>query len=180
MDRVALASLGLLLGTQTCLGQKTAESVCQILENLNDYAGQMVSVRAKIESDVDDWLAAEKDCRADFKVGGRKFRNVIALAWPSDPVLALEKREVPFSTDRASNRLLKTALGRPHLRIYAPVEGLVVTRAPAYAAVGFGHMGIAPVQLVVKRISGIELTYRKDDGSEATLAIGPSPPVPKP
>lgn len=180
MPRVALASIWLLLGTQTCLPQKTAESVCHILQNLNDYAGQMVSLRAKIESDVDDWLAAEKDCRADIQVGARKFRNVIALAWPSDPVLAMEKREVPFPIDRASNRLLKTALERPHVRIYATVEGLVVTREPAYAAVGFGHMGIAPAQIVVKRISGIELTYRKDDGSEETLAIGPSPPLSKP
>jgi hypothetical protein len=38
---------------------------------------------------------------------------------------------------------------------------------------GFGHLAMAPAQIIIKRISDVEVTYRRDDGKYVTEALKP-------
>jgi|SRR5581483_2304337 len=151
--------------------QEKVQSVCEILEHLDRFSGKLVSIRAKV---VDLWLAAE-DCKADIRVEGVGFDNLIAMEWPDSAIVRLKGPKVPFTHDDRSFRRLEAVLGSTDSHthsIYADVEGLIVTRNPPQALVwknlggeniriGFGHLGQAPAEIIVKLISNIEIVPRK-------------------
>lgn len=180
----AVAAAGALLMTELCVAQRRADSVCDILGRLGDFTGEMVQVRTRVSSDVGDWLIAEKDCPVRIKAGRVTMDNSIAVFFPDDPIVKLSQLAVPFQTDRTSRRLLEAAVNRPHVRIDATVEGLIVTRHPPTAlvneknpdvALGFGHMGWAPAAIIVKRLSDVKVTYRRNDGTYEVVPISPAP-----
>lgn len=153
--------------------QEKVQTVCEILEHLDRFSGKLVSVRAKV---LDLWLEAE-DCKVDIRVEGVAFDNLIAVEWPDSEMVRLKQQpKVPFSHDDRSFRRLEAVLGSTDKRthsVYADVEGLIVTRNPPLALVwknlggeniriGFGHLGQAPAEIIVKLISAIEIVPRKE------------------
>lgn len=152
--------------------QERAQSVCEIVTNLDRYSGKLVTVRARIQSDVDVWLAAD-DCKTAIRVGELGFDNLIAVAWPNSPIVKLKGPNVEFPYDAASGDRLEAALGSRDIhtqKLYANIVGMIVTRVPPLALVinrpggpvrvGFGHLGAAPAQIIVKEISNIEVVPR--------------------
>jgi hypothetical protein len=185
MKQVALV-LAVMVGLPGAApAQQKAESVCQILGNLADFKGKIVTVRASIVYRA--WLKADDECPVSIRVLDVKFPNEIATDWPDSRYVELLRVQVPFRTDEASRNLLFKGLGELHginPKIYATVEGLIVTRDPplklAYPSrpdqpFGFGHLGMALALMVVKRVSDVELVRDRDDGSRERIPIKPAP-----
>ncbi len=159
----------------TTFAQEKPVSVCQILEHMDDHSGRIVTVRARLYSA--ESLEAD-DCSLKLRVGQFDFQNQIAVYWPDSAVVTASRFEVPFSVDLASRSFLwkeievRRSLGA---RLYATVEGLIVTRRPPMALAlkanpkvtqGFGHMGLAPAAIIVKRVSEILVVRQEQDSPE--------------
>ena len=185
MKQVALI-LAVMVGLSGAVpAQQKVDSVCQILGNLADFKGKIVTVRASIVSHA--WLEAEDDCPVKIQVLDVKFANEIATDWPGSRLVELLRVQVPFPDDKASRELLFKGLGELHginPKIYATVEGLIVTRDPPLKLVsplrptqafGFGHLNMAPAMMVVKRVSDVELVRDRDDGSRERIPVKPAP-----
>ncbi len=169
--RQVVTTLIFLFATDAAAAQGNTTSVCDILRRLEWFSGRVVRVRACVQSDVDTWLAAEK-CPVVIRAGSVEFENLIALTHSGSPDVKHSRQPritVPFTTEEASYELLFKALSTRDIKtqkVYAVVEGLIVTRDPPWALVarndptnrvGFGHMGMAPAMIVVKHVSNIEL-----------------------
>jgi len=169
MIRRALAYLWMMV--PLVMAEDIPVSVCDILNHLESYGGRLVRVRGNIQSDVDLWITA--DCPTVIRVGSVEFLNLIALAFPDSVIHDRPKVEVTFNADKGSEQALFRALAARNPRtqsLYAVVEGLVVTRRPPFALVsrsdptkrtGFGHIGMAPAMIVIKRISEIEVRAKR-------------------
>jgi hypothetical protein len=168
MKRLALVLAGIVGLSGAVPARQKAESVCRILSNLADFKGRIVTVRASIVSQAS--LEADSDCLFRIRVLNVKFPNEIATDWP----------------DSGCVELLFNGLNELHginPKIYATVEGLIVTRDPplklAYPSkpgqpFGFGHLGMAPALMVVKRVSDAELVRDRGDGSRERIPIKPT------
>ncbi len=170
----------LLMGSG-CFAQKEAESLCHVLGRLEEYSKQLVRVRTKIESGrTGTWLAAETGCPVRIKAGEFTFANLMAFMWPDDTWLGPLDLKLPFSADSVSVKLLRAAVAKPRVRIDAIVEGFVLTNDPPLALVsernpkitfGFGHEGGAPAAMVVKRLSDVRVTYRRENGKVDVMPV---------
>ncbi len=166
----AIFSLVMLLGP--CLAaEPEVYSVCQVLDHLQDFNCRLVRVRARLESDVDTWLAGE-NCPNVIQVNRVVFQHLIALRWPSSLLVGCK---IGFSEDEGSHRWIRAALARYKMgrdRIDVIVDGVIETRSPLRALateepvrrLGFGHLGMAPAQIIVKRIVSLKVSPVK--GSE--------------
>lgn len=136
--------------------------VCEVLANLSKFSNQLVTVRARLAADVDIWLTQD-DCAPVIKVNGVEFQNLIAIVWPDDPII---KGFDLFPLHRSSSKLLTEVLrevDREKEQVFVEVVGLLMTRDPPLylvhektgSRIGFGHLGIAPAQIVVKEIKGL-------------------------
>jgi hypothetical protein len=153
-----------------------ALSVCEVLTNLSDYSGKIVTVSARIRLRGDVFLGAE-DCRVVIEQNGLRLEDFIAIAWPRSPIIQKEGIAVPFSHDDDSFKRLEKALGSQENQgraVYVIVEGLLETREPGQPLVvmrpggpmptGFGHLGQAPAQLIIKTVR--EITFRDASGRQ--------------
>jgi hypothetical protein len=137
-------------------------TVCEVLDHLQDFSCRLVRLRARLVSDVDVWLTSDK-CKKHVKIGGIQFNDLIALKWPNDPLIGCK---VPFVEDRASDEEIRRILSSYETRkapVYIIVDGIIETRSPPHALVskagsriGFGHLGMAPAQIIVKDVIRIE------------------------
>jgi hypothetical protein len=162
--------------------QERADSVCQILTHLAKFSGKTIAVRARIDGGI--MLVAE-DCSAKIRVGQFDFQNMIALYWPDSAVVTASRFKAPFSTDEASRSLLYSAVearGGAASRLYAVVEGLIVTRNPPLALtlksnpnvrLGFGQSAVAPAAIIVKRISDLAVSREREGGSKEGVPASP-------
>lgn len=148
-------------------------AVCDILVNLGHYSGKMVRVSARIEGGAGAWLAPPASCPLKIRVANHDFQNLIAIAWPDSPAVQLRGPKVAFDTDKVSSKSLEQALASPGSKtqdLYGEIEGLIVTRQPPLALIGrngapigFGHLGIAPAQIIVKQISNLRFRAKERD-----------------
>ena len=147
-----------------CLGADEVFNVCEILAHLQDFSCRPVHVKARLASSVDTWLTGE-NCSKPIKVKTVVFQDLIALEWPSSRLVGCY---VDFKDDEKSIRELQDVLGnyKPgRQRIDIIVDGVVETRHPPYGLVGnegqqigFGHLGGAPAQIIVKRVISLKVT----------------------
>ena len=139
-------------------------SVCQILAHLQDFHCRPLRVQARLEPGLGTWLVGE-NCSKPINVKNVVFQDLIALAWPSSLQIGCE---VDFKDDEKSGQELEGVLGKykqQTQRIDVIVDGVVETRNPPYDLVGkqgqrigFGHLGMAPAQIIVKRIVNVKVT----------------------
>lgn len=145
-------------------GAEDVYSVCQILARLQDFNCRSVRVRARLEPGLGTWLVGE-NCSKPIKVNTVVFQDLIALAWPTSLQVGCK---VDFNDDEKSGQDLEGVLGKyqpKKQRIDIIVDGVVETRSPAYGLVGkqgqrigFGHLGMAPAQIIVKRVVNVKVT----------------------
>jgi hypothetical protein len=171
-----------------CDAQITADSVCQILNQLDEFSGQMVVVRALVSSG--GYLQAE-DCLLDLRIGQHKVSLSIATDWPGSTASNLGPVAVAFPVDEESRQLFRVALearrGRnPRLR--ATLEGQIVTRTPPLLGMvvhgrpdllygfGVGH-GSSPALMIIRRVSNVEVSRELDDGSRERFELTGSDPI---
>lgn len=144
-------------------------SVCSILKDIDYYGGRIVRVEAEIASDVDTWLVDES-CDLRLRIGKYDFKPLIKVYFTdSDDV----RSALGMITDsEAQSRIWKVLpevdSAKQMLRIV--VDGYLVTRRPieslvsrkdATALRGFGHLGMAPAQLIVRRMYSMSIVDRK-------------------
>jgi hypothetical protein len=146
-------------------------TVCDVLRDPLKYDGRMILLEGDLyATDEGGWMAASA-CPARFVTGGHVWPNSISLQW--DPYDKHNLHQVGFIYDEASERraLAKAdSLKRkyPGKRLRWIYEGLLETRRDwaAFLArypngtsqyIGFGHLGEAPAQLIVKAINDVSV-----------------------
>jgi len=154
-----------MLFTHMCIGeQPRVYTVCEVLARLEEFSCRKVRVKARIVSDTDSWLDGES-CPKIVRVAGISFGSKIALRWPDSLLVGCN---VDFACDRESYGKVYTAInsaeGR-NGRIDVLLDGVVETRRPPYALlsrngarIGFGHLGSAAAQVIVKRVIELKIT----------------------
>ena len=160
------------------IAQAEVRSVCEILTKLPEYSGKVVSVRGRIGY---GGRVEAEDCDLKIHVGEFDFPNVIAIEWADSDLVARARLALPFEMDVKSrdrfNNAANATSGR-NARMYATVEGLLVTRQPPLQLVlkknptvryGFGHLAQAPALIVVKQVSDFELSRERDDGTRERI-----------
>lgn len=131
-------------------------SVCEVLGNPSLYRGKIVRVRGVFTYEG----LRQDDCPKEFITRGRKWASVLNLA----STQRRESGEPPFGfvTDYESwDRLDTTAVeagkqGRP-VEIWATVIGRfrVYLLPDGSIGGGYGHLGVLPAEIVVKRVEDI-------------------------
>jgi hypothetical protein len=113
-----------------------------------------------------------EDCPKAIRVGEVEFENLISLEWPDNPAVRARGQKIPFGLDETSFLLFERTLAssnRASEDVYATFEGLLITRTPPFNLVhprypaqrlGFGHLGAAPAEIVVKQVSDIEIVKK--------------------
>ncbi len=157
-----------------------AISVCDVIKDPLRYNGKMVAVRGYLaQTDEGAWLA-EDDCPEPLKaVSGFTYRNLIWLQSAESP-LALHR--VDFTLDeKALEQVFRQAerLNRgPKDRLRITYVGLLETWGNIRSCTfiggdgkehpgGFGHLGAAPAQLLVKTAKDPEVVpYRSEEPPE--------------
>ena len=158
------------LGSALCRGaDPSVYSVCEILSHLEEFSCRPVHIRARLVADVDEWLVGE-NCPKSIEVAGTRFEDLIKLQSPSSPVAGCR---VGWSDDEESDRKIREVFrrydGGRKVRIYVTIAGVIETRNPPYALagkrpgwrLGFGHLGMAPAQIIVKRVVRVEVPAAK-------------------
>jgi hypothetical protein len=149
----------------------TALSVCEVLSRPLAFDGRMVTIRGTEEgTDEGAWLVG-RDCPGRLVTEGHVWPSVIALTMPDVPV-ALRVHSVDFefdfgSEDRAERRLQLLAPA-PKECLAFTYTGLFETRRDwsraklvypngTWKFAGFGHLGEAPAQILLKSADDVSL-----------------------
>jgi len=159
----------------TSVGETARQySVCDVLANLEKLNGEIVIVQGRLTFGQGVWLEGEK-CAYVFKVGERIFDNIMAVEWPDSLIVEYElKGKTLFPLDREGARLVETAslADRSKKEFSATIEGMIVTRLPLTRLVhrkspstplGYGHLGIAPAMIVVKKVIDLKVLEKPAD-----------------
>jgi hypothetical protein len=163
--------------TLTASGQTPKDvSVCDLLAKMSEWNGQMVRFDAKIEKGTGEqgpWINA-LDCPTKIKVGEVEFPNGLELTDPDSPN---RLHEVTFERDlesRVEFRALLSRVDRKTEYIRGTVVGVFETQTPISRLVGFskawpkgfplgfGHLGAAPAQILIKTTTNIRIEKRND------------------
>jgi hypothetical protein len=140
------------LGSQGTVDSPKPLEICDVLENLNLYAGKTVVVRAKWEGTLEGSCKppqSSDDPRTP--VQGRYVVNGIAIA--------------PLSADAERTALLKTQLqdifrlSDEGYGVMATFTGRLEVKPPG--RLGFGHLGSYPAQIVLMRIEDVKRSGKK-------------------
>jgi hypothetical protein len=139
-------------------------SVCDLLENPLNFNGKLVAVKGLIQGGDGFWIYDDQ-CPPRIRVQGRTYENIIAIA---NPTMPLRLHDAEFDTDDDSVALIGRAFGQDKTmrpQVSATLVGLFETRpglnltAPNGSSLGFGHLGRAPAELLLKECRGATVTY---------------------
>jgi hypothetical protein len=147
--------------------------VCDLFRDPVRWNGVMIQVRSPIERGAAEdgpWLTGGH-CDAGIVVKGEKFPNLIYIQDPRNRKLCLHpvefKRDQP-SADAFSAILQSVDPTKEY--VWATVIGLFETRSPLGELIqqkrpwrynGFGHLGGAPAQIIVKTMTDMRITPKK-------------------
>jgi hypothetical protein len=137
-------------------------TVCELFADLPSHQDSLVAVRGVYFHGL-----RQPNCAERFVSGNYRWASVLALVNSNFPKLVGEQ-PVSFVTDDPTwnnLQLLAVAEGRKgrHEEIWATIEGQLqgpqrYIRPGIKGGVGgYGHLGVLAVQLVVKRVYGIEI-----------------------
>lgn len=149
----------------------TAVSVCEVLSKPLAFDGRIVTISG-VEEGTDEGLWLAGDCPTHWVTEGQAWPSVIALTMPNVPA-PLRIHSVDFKFDIESERRLKLKLesllaAAPKKCIAFTYTGLFETREDWSRArltypdgtsklAGFGHLGEAPGQLLLKSADDVSL-----------------------
>ena len=151
---VAAAIILLGFGDVGCRAQSIGHlkevGVCELFKNAPKYQGQLIAVRGVY------FFGLRQECSPPLIRSGRVWPY--ALDAVDSSFAALEKRPVPFVTDRSGWEVLDDAYrreGRKGAReeIWATFVGVLQLQdAEGKKLGGYGHLGAFPAQFVVKEV----------------------------
>jgi len=166
-------------------------SVCDALLNRAKYQGQMVSIRGLVVGTMEGaWLVGE-DC-GPFVAKGYPWSAII---WLESGSSGYREERLPFAYDyaaaaRVEKQVRKLTHGQRSVPLIVTYAGLFeslsdlgepVTVYPNgyIRALGFGHDGVAPAQLLVKTMADPEIGSPKHPlPPPLGMWIKPEPPKP--
>jgi len=137
-------------------------TVCELLADPLTFNGKLIAVRGAIRGG--GWMFDDQ-CLTHITVRGHSFQNLIAVRNPTD---LTRIHDVAFDRDDQSLALITKAFGESndgHPRVVATLVGVFETRdqlnlvAENGVSVGFGHLGAAPAQLLVKECIQVTTEY---------------------
>jgi hypothetical protein len=168
----------LLFNAISLLGQSAkVVDVCELLSDMSRWNGQFVQFDAKIDKgggEQGPWVEA-LECLSKVKIGQVEFPNALEITDPQSPQ---RLHHVEFERDEDSRTQFRSLLAQIKDRRTEYVRGTVVgvfeTRTPLSKLVvinkawpnglpagGFGHLGSAPAQILVKTITDMRIEKRK-------------------
>jgi len=163
--RIAIAFLLFLSGLARA-GEVQPIGICEILKDPAPWNGKMIEVTGPIVSVQDYWVMGT-GCDGMLEVKSTKFLSGFVLEYPSNK--ATHYHKVNFDWDQASRAELNTLADeakRTKRKVIATVVGMFETQVPIdklidmtapYKYRGFGHMGGAPGQIIVKTIKNMRI-----------------------
>lgn len=153
--------------------------ICELFRNPAAWNGRMIRVRAAIRT----WEGGETEpslsgssCTTKIKIKGHEFLNEIHLQIPEDQ--KLRAHDVNFRWDDSSFGrfvLLLQEVDRKNQHICATVIGMFETRTPLPDLIqekrpfpdnGFGHLGWAPAQILVKTMRDMRIEPNSGKGPD--------------
>lgn len=137
--------------------------LCELFSAPLSWHGKLIEIEGPVSTSTEGgpWVDGP-DCPAQIVVKGERFPNSILLTAP-DP--AWTDLPIPFPANTESSRRFWHALAqvdRKRDRLVVRAVGLFETRVPLDDLIrrdrpfpdnGFGHMGGAPAQLIVKEVT---------------------------
>ena len=175
-----LALLSLSLSAQSVKDQKNRAaplSVCELIAHRSDYNRRMVAVRGVVKGGgLGAWLAANRECVYTLVTRGVEWPNLIFLAYP-DNSSQLESYHADFRVDwRAIRRVEEEVQGHAFnpdtddtietyeglFLTYSDLERRVSPGVPGALRLGFGPLGEAPAQLLIKTVRDAVVVRGKD------------------
>ena len=152
-------------------------SVCDVLRDPVKYNGKMIAVRGfLISTDEGHWLNG--DCEEPLITNGYKWKSAI---WPESPSSRSALHKVAFEEDFEAETAMYAVRNREmkdprHDRLWVTYIGLLETRQSMdievfvrpngeRQPVGFGHLGGAPAQILIKTVKDIVVEHLADSKS---------------
>jgi hypothetical protein len=148
-------------------------SVCDILRDPVQYNGKIIAVRGfLVSTDEGSWLHGE--CKEPLITNGYKWASMI---WPESPTSGFALHKAPFEEDVLAQREMWATRDREITdrrdRLWVTYIGLLETRPTMNLEVfvrpngqrqpvGFGHLGGAPAQLLVKTVKDVVVEHTKE------------------
>ena len=141
-------------------------TVCGLIANRDRYNGKIVTVRGIIRGGHGSWLDAASDCSHPLVTVGVRWPNTVYLAFP-DNNSRVESYHANFDVDWQSVKKAEKELERagydPRTDLYVEtVTGLFLTYSdlerrvspgvPGALRLGFGPLGEAPGQLLIRTV----------------------------
>jgi hypothetical protein len=168
------------------LGQKQTkepQSVCDVLKNIGQLRGKVITVRGIYHADYHGSVLEQKDCGEQIQLDGAAWPVAIHLqsaGYYADEEEAQVK--VPFSPDLRTIARIEGAINRalrenPDARIRLSVTGFLiapekytsVSEQDRTVKIGFGHGNRLPAEIIVKRYAALVI----DKDPRAAPPTGP-------
>ena len=162
--RPSLWILLILICEQYAVPHVIKVDACEILGDPVLWNGVMVRASGQLQSSSGEggpWLSG-KDCKSELLIKGERFANIIQLTDPQNDSDRIHR--VEYTWDERSRSELRAAVAAMRTskeRFDIEVVGTFETRVPLTLLInenarfkdhGFGHMGAAPAQILVKSI----------------------------
>jgi hypothetical protein len=143
-------------------------TICDVLQDPAKWNGKMVEVAGPIMTAQNLWVMGR--CDRALEVKGSKFLTGFVLEYPSNKKLISHKVEFDWDEESKSELYVLTEEAmRTNRTVFATVVGMFETRIPVdslidanapYKYRGFGHMGEAPGQIIVKTVKGMRIEQK--------------------
>lgn len=140
-----------------------AKTVCELLDGATLYRGTTVTVTGIV------WFGLRDNCPRSMITGGHHWPSAINLV-DSDYARHENRAGLTFETDRKSWDLLDSALRaaagkEQRVEVWITVSGefeapVSYLRKNGKVVGGYGHLGIYPAELIVRRILDISVRDR--------------------
>ena len=175
---VGLAMTLLSVGSvQSAMPQSEPLTVCSVLADAPRYNGEMVRIRARVVSTGEGTWLVGSGCDGAMTVSGYAWPSIIWLAYPDSRVL---KHPVAFDFDwksqaRTTEKYEKSRTHWAEESVEWTYSGMFETRSDWWNYVGpdgklnkysgFGHLGGAPAQLIIRSLDDVEEAAARVEGS---------------
>jgi hypothetical protein len=172
---LVLASfLSLALNAQAAENKKAPLSVCEVIAHKGEYNRRMIAVRGAVKGGGHGaWLTATPECTYRLVTKGVEWANIIFLAYP-DNQSKIESYHASFPVDWRAIRQAEEEAQRQGFNpdtdyttetyiglflTYPNLENRVSPGVPGALRLGFGPLGEAPAQLLIKTVRDLVVVH---------------------
>jgi hypothetical protein len=148
-------------------------SVCDVLANRIEYNERIVEVRGIVKGGHGAWLVASSDCHYQLTTRGVHWPNIIYLVYPDNhskiesyhadfeadwkSIRKAERHERAMASNVDTDLIVRTYVGL--FRTYEDLGSRVNPGIPGALRLGFGPLGEAPAQLVIKSVKDVQVVH---------------------